>query len=378
MIKPHSPQLPVLLKKIQLANFKNYQSVELDFSSKINVLTGENGSGKTNLLDAVYYLSFTKSAFNPSDNLTIRRGQDHFFIRGSFQLNGKDHDLSCGVQQGLKKTFGEDGREYQKLSDHIGKYPVVLIAPDDVDLIKEGGDARRKFFDSIISQIDKAYLENLIRYNHCLKQRNGLLRMFHDSGKSDWVALEMYDEVLVPLGISLFEKREQFVNEFRPVFTSFYNFLVEKEELAFVQYSSGLADFEFADALRQNRQKDVALSRTVFGTHRDDYRFSLENEELKKFGSQGQKKSFVISLKLAQWEVIRRHKEFQPVLLLDDIFDKLDDLRISRLLELIKSDFGQIFITDARPDRTQGLLNQIGLKASVFEVANGNILKENE
>jgi DNA replication and repair protein RecF len=367
----------VRLKKIQLINFKNYPSVEVDFSSKINVLVGKNGSGKTNLLDAVYYLSFTKSAFNSSDNLAIRRGQDHFFIRGNFQLNEKFHDLSCGVQPGIKKAFAEDGREYQKLSDHIGKYPAVLVAPDDIDLIKEGGDARRKFFDSIISQIDRTYLEDLIHYNHCLRQRNGLLRMFHDRGKPDWIALEMYDEVLVPLGISIFKKRYQFVNEFLPVFSGFYNFLVG-EEPASLYYSSGLAEVEFKNALLQNRQKDVALSRTCFGPHRDDYNFTLGGEDLKKLGSQGQKKSFVISLKFSQWDVIWKHKGFQPVLLMDDIFDKLDDFRIGRLLELIKSNFGQIFITDARPDRTQGLLSQVGLKASVFEISNGNVLKENE
>jgi DNA replication and repair protein RecF len=363
----------VRLEKLHLSNFKCYSEAALDFSSKINVLVGKNGSGKTNLLDAIHYLSFTKSAFNGSDQQNVRHGDNHFFIKGNLIIASKSQEITCGFQVGLKKNFKEDGLEYQKLSDHIGKYPVVLSAPDDVDLVKEGSEARRKFFDSIISQIDKAYLENLIHYNYYLKQRNALLKLFQDSGSVDWIALESYDRSLVPLGNAIYNRRKIFVQEFLPVFNGFYKFLVSDEETTDLRYVSELDEIKFAEGLYKNRNKDLALQRTNFGIHRDEFEFTLGSGNLKRLGSQGQQKSFVIALKLAQAEVIKSHKGFSPILLLDDIFDKLDDYRIARLLELIRNDLGQLFITDARPDRTQGLLKQINVMASVFTVDRGRI-----
>jgi DNA replication and repair protein RecF len=363
----------VRLEKLQIINFKNYQQSELDLSARINVLVGKNGSGKTNLLDAIHYLAFTKSAFNSSDPQNIRHGESHFFIKGHVNIVTRTHEITCGVQAGLKKNFKNDNAEYQKLSDHIGKYPVVLFAPDDVDLVKEGSESRRKFFDSMISQIDKVYLEYLIQYAHGLKQRNSLLKIFQESGKTDWLALEAYDNVLIPLGEYIYNKRKQFVAEFLPVFNRFYNSLVSEEEKANLNYLSGLSEMKFPEGLLKNRQKDVVLQRTNFGIHRDDFEFTLENGDLKRLGSQGQQKSFVIALKMAQAEIIKAHKGFSPILLLDDIFDKLDDHRISKLLELIKNDEGQMFITDARPDRTQGLMQQINVPTSVFVVESGKI-----
>lgn len=361
------------LQKLRLANFKNYEEINLQFPSKINVLTGINGSGKTNLLDAVYYLSFTKSAFQHVDPQNIRHGQDYFFIKGDFSLETATHEVSCGFQVKNKKSFREDGVEYQKLSEHIGKYPVVLIAPDDTDLVKEGSETRRRFFDSIISQIDRPYLENLIRYNQALKQRNGLLKMFQDTGRTDWTALEAYDHVLITTGVPVYQRRKAFIDEFIRIFARFFNFLVSEKEVTSLHYNSGLAKASFAEGLQQNRSKDMALQRTSFGIHRDEYDFFLGDTEMKRFGSQGQQKSFVIAMKLAQWQLIREIKGFKPVLLLDDIFDKLDDFRIARLLELIKEEFGQLFITDARPDRTQALLDNIQVSATVFHVNQGSI-----
>lgn len=361
------------IEKLRLINFKNYEEVDLGLSSKINVLVGRNGSGKTNLLDAIYYLSFTKSAFNASDHQNIRHGYDHFHINAQFVIDSKSHTVSCGVQVGLKKNFREENYEYQKLSEHIGKYPVVFLAPDDVDLVKEGSESRRKFFDSIISQIDKSYLENLIQYAHGLKQRNSLLKMFQESGNPDWAALESYDHILEPLGHSIYNRRKTFVQEFLPIFQRFFNFLVEEREVTNLHYRSGLESIGFKEGLLKNRSKDLALQRTSFGVHRDEYEFTLGEGDLKRLGSQGQQKSFVVALKLAQAEVLRSHKGFNPILLLDDIFDKLDDHRISKLLELIKDDLGQLFITDARPDRTQGLLRQINVSASFFSVEDGKI-----
>jgi DNA replication and repair protein RecF len=363
------------LQNLQLINFKNYEEVKLDFSSKINVLVGKNGSGKTNLLDAIHYLSLTKSAVSPSDSFCIRHGEPNFYIRGLFKQPQAINEISCAYQSGAKKIFKEGVNEYQKLSDHIGKYPVVLIAPDDTDLVKEGSEARRKFFDSMISQLDRSYLEGLIQYNHALRQRNSLLKMFSETESFDAVALETYDQVLLLLGQKVFEKRRQFVDAFVPVFNRYYHFIVAGEE-AGVGYSSELKNVGYEEGLSSNRQRDLFSQRTNFGIHRDDYHFTLGNADLKKLGSQGQQKSFIIALKLAQFEIIKGHTGFNPVLLLDDIFDKLDDFRIERLLELIKNDeLGQLFLTDARPDRTGSLLKQIGVSSSVFSVNSGNITR---
>lgn len=361
------------IQTLQLINFKNYAEVRIDFSSKINVLVGKNGSGKTNLLDAIYYLAFTKSAVTSSDIFCIRHGEQHFFLKGVFIQPQDVMEITSAFQTGSKKIFKEGVHEYHKLSDHIGKYPVVLIAPDDTDLVKEGSEARRKFFDGIISQLDHSYLESLIQYNHALKQRNSLLKMFSENHSFDAIALETYDQILIQLGTVVFKKRKSFVTEYAPVFRRFYNFIVADED-ASVVYSTELKNTPYEAGLLNNRQRDLYLQRTNFGIHRDDYQFTLGSGDLKRLGSQGQQKSFIIALKLAQFEVIKRHKGFNPLLLLDDIFDKLDDFRIERLLELIKNDeLGQLFITDARPDRTAALLKKINVSSSVFSVEKGGI-----
>ena len=360
------------LERLHLTNFKNYQEVDIQFSSRINVLVGKNGSGKTNLLDAIHYLSMTRSAFSVSDQQVIRLGQPFFVARGHFNRNNSVQELLAFLQNGTKKVFREGGLDYLKMSDHIGKYPVVMITPDDTDLVKEGGEARRKFFDSIIAQMDKNYLEDLMLYNHSLKQRNALLKMFQESGSSDYLALEAYDRQLAKLGTSLFQKRSEFVLDFLPVFQKYYKFIVADEE-ADLEYHSLLKSKEFIQGLNDTRQRDLVMARTSFGIHKDDYLFSLGSGDLKRLGSQGQQKSFVIALKLTQYELIARFKGDKPILLLDDIFDKLDDIRIARLLELIKSDLGQLFITDARPDRTGELLKAIDVKAAVFQIDKGNV-----
>jgi DNA replication and repair protein RecF len=360
------------LEKLQLLNFKNYREVDLNFSSRINVLVGKNGSGKTNLLDAIFYLAFTKSAFSTDPNC-IQHEHNYFMVKGSFRIGSNTNEISSSVQAGAKKIFREGLCDYQRLSEHIGKYPVILIAPGDVDLVNEGSDARRKFFDSIISQIDSRYLEDLIQYNHALKQRNSLLKMFNESGTADWIAVESYDHILVKLGSSIFRKRQEFVKEFLPVFIGYYRFIVEENEMTDMEYCSEIMERDFMEGLISSRQRDIIIQRTSFGIHRDDFRFSLDNGDLRKMGSQGQQKSFVIALKLAEFEILKRHKGFKPILLLDDIFDKLDDFRISRLLELIKTELGQLFITDARPDRTRELLDQVQAEAFSFIIDKGDV-----
>jgi len=366
----------MLLETLQLINFKNYAEARVNFSSKINVLVGKNGSGKTNLLDAIHYLALTKSAVSAADTHCIRHGQQHFFLKGVFREGESLSEISTAYQSG-KKIFKEGFNEYQKLSDHIGKYPVVLIAPDDTDLVKEGSELRRRFFDSIISQLDHVYLETLIQYNQVLRQRNSLLKMFAETNRVDAVALDTYDDMLIQHGTSVFERRALFIDQYTPLFQRYYSFIVE-DEVTEILYNTELKDMSFAEGLRQSRSKDLFLQRTTFGIHRDDYQFTLGTGDLKRLGSQGQKKSFIIALKLAQFEIIKEQKGFKPLLLLDDIFDKLDDFRIRKLLGLIKNDeLGQLFITDARPDRTAALLEEIHVESKVYVAADG-ILKEYE
>jgi DNA replication and repair protein RecF len=366
----------MLLRTLQLVNFRNYEQVKLEFSPNINVLVGTNGSGKTNLLDSIYYLSLTKSAFSASDNFLIRHDEKFFSIKALFEKEEKSLEVFCAVQIGSKKVVREEGKEYNKVSDHIGKYPVVLIAPDDTDLVKEGSEERRKFFDTIISQLDKPYLESLIQYNQALKQRNTLLKMFADSHKFDDVALQSYDHVLSEQGTQIHKRRLLFMDEFAPIFRDYYS-LIAGAETADLEYSSEVKDLAFTPGLLKSREKDLFLQRTNFGIHRDDYTFSLHNGELKRLGSQGQKKSFVIALKLAHFAIMKKYKGEKPILLLDDIFDKLDDLRIEKILMLIKNDeFGQLFISDARPDRTAGLLDEIGVPANIYTVENGTVIEE--
>ncbi len=361
------------LQTLKLINYNNYAEVKIDFESKINVLVGKNGSGKTNLLDAIYFLALTKSAVTGADNFCIRHGEQHLFLKGLFKQPKGLFEISAALQMGSKKIIKEGVNEYQKLSDHIGKYPVVLIAPDDTNLVKEGSESRRRFFDSMISQLDRSYLESLIQYNHALRQRNSLLKLFSESHSFDSIALDTYDQVLIQLGTQVYDKRNLFVTEFAPLFKRFYNYIVA-DEAAAIAYTSELSGTKYEEGLQNTRQRDLYLQRTTFGIHRDDYQFALGSGDLKRLGSQGQQKSFIIALKLAQFEIIKRHKQFKPLLLLDDIFDKLDDFRIEKLLELIKNDeLGQLFLTDARPDRTGKLLKKIQVASSVFSVEKGII-----
>jgi DNA replication and repair protein RecF len=364
----------VHLEKLQLMNFKNYEELMLEFPARVNFLLGLNGSGKTNLLEAIYYLSATKGFSNPVDAQNICQGASSFFIKGTFSVTGRRHEVLCQVQQGRKKIFQEDTRDYEKISDHIGKYPVVLISPMDVDLVKESSEARRRFFDQLIAQVDRAYLEALVVYNHALKQRNALLKMFAERNSFDENMIDLYNQQLVQYGQVIFSKRKDFVQEFLPVFNSAYNFLVEEKEEASLTYASQLIDNDFTSGLKSSIKKDLALQRTTFGIHRDDYVFGFAHGELKRLGSQGQQKSFLVAIKLAQVEVLKAHCGFGPILLLDDIFDKLDDVRIARLLQVvIREGYGQLFITDAGPGRTKELMKLLAIKGDVFDVENGVI-----
>jgi DNA replication and repair protein RecF len=365
------------LKQLRLINFKNYKDASLSFSSKINCILGDNGSGKTNLLDAIHYLSMAKSAFNSIDTQNINNGESFFTLMGSYSDSKKSHDIFCSQEKGKKKILKFDNDEYEKLSEHIGKFPCVLICPNDSDLIREGNEVRRKFFDSIISQANQEYLKNLIRYNHNLKQRNHLLRFFQNQLSVDHDLLEPYNKVLLETGLELYEQRKELAKKLIPPFTSRYAVLSSEKEEVSIKYSSQFDKDEYEKHFQDSLESDMELQRTTFGVHKDKWDFEIGAKPLKKYGSQGQQKTFVIALKLAQFDILDEEKGFRPLLLLDDIFDKLDDHRIKKLMGMVAEDqFSQIFLTDARPERTLTILSSLNLESNSIRIENGSVLNE--
>ena len=360
------------IEKLSLFNFKNYEDITLDFSEKVNCLVGVNGSGKTNILDAIYYLSLTKSAFNNIDSQNIKFGERAFHIKGLFMLEEKQYAVTCGVQEGAKKSFRIDKKEYDRITEHVGRFPVVLIAPNDVDIIREGSEVRRKFFDTIICQIDNQYLENLIKYNQLLKQRNSILKNTAYKAKVDYDLINVYDDQLISLSRSLYNVRSRFIADYIHIFAEHYRRIADDRELASIKYKSDVGDEDYEERFKNNLKRDLALERTTMGVHRDDYRLNIENRPLKKFGSQGQQKTFLVAMKMAHFDIIKDVKGYKPILLLDDIFDKLDTYRIKQLVKMIADDaFGQIFITDAREERTKSVLRELNMEASFFRIEKG-------
>lgn len=348
------------LENIKISCFKNYKWLDISFSPGVNGISGPNGTGKTNLLDAIYYLCMTKSAFNLSDQQSIKHGEDYFRLEGHFVHETENFKIECGFQKGRKKLFKVNAQHYDKISQHIGRFPVVLIEPYDTDIIRQSGSERRRFFDSVICQLDTEYLENLVHYNRILKQRNRILKDFAEKHYNDAALLETYDAQLIKFGNPVYARRKSFIEEFLPYFQQFYRFLSDEQEQMAISYESALSAASFRDVLYQNRQKDQYMQRSTAGLHTDDYAFNIDEYPVKKYGSQGQQKSFILSLKLAQFAITAEKTGIKPVLLLDDIFDKLDDRRIFKLLELITGNhFGQIFITDARPERSQAYFEQL-------------------
>ncbi|MFD2035087.1 DNA replication/repair protein RecF [Belliella marina] len=360
------------LKNLQLNQFKNYQKAKLEFSEEINCLVGINGSGKTNLLDAIHYLCLTKGAINVQDSQNILHDADFFTVFGEFCLEDKVLEIRCVVEAGKKKQLIQNGKAIEKMSDHIGLLPVVMIAPDDTMLIKDGSEERRRFFDNMLCQLDKGYLDKLVRFQHFLKQRNALMKQFSDSGKFNKNLLEPYDQEIIQLSRFISEERSRFLEGFKPLLLDHYANISGMREGVDIQYSTTCLSTSFEREFVQNHQKDLALKRTTMGIHKDDFVFEIDGYPIKKFGSQGQQKSFVIALKLAQFEIFHTMKGVKPVLLLDDIFDKLDDHRIEKLVKLVaEHKFGQLFITDARPERSKAILNAIDAQTSFFVVDKG-------
>ncbi len=340
------------LKSLQLINFKNHASFSNEFSDKLNLITGPNGTGKTNILDAIHFLCNTKGAFISSDNLAIQHSHDFFRIEGHFIEDQKNIKVECVCQQLERKTFLVDNKAPERLSNYIGRFPVVLVSPYDTDIIREGSDIRRKFFDLILCQSNQEYLEKLMAYNKLLKQRNALLKQFAESGKINKSLISVYDEQLLPLNSFLSKQRQNLIKKILPLVTESYKSLAGNAEKIHIEYVSDCLEQNFSENFLLNFANDLMAQRTTMGIHTDDYEFRFNETSLKKFGSQGQQKTFILALKLAHFAYIYETKHVKCLLLLDDIFDRLDEKRVANLADLIdKNTFGQVFITDATPKR---------------------------
>ncbi|WP_262246162.1 DNA replication/repair protein RecF [Parapedobacter soli] len=358
------------LKQLAVLNFKNYTEVTLHFAPEVNAFTGANGAGKTNLLDAIHYLSLCKSFFNPIDSQQIRRDADWFMVQGEFDKDGQADTVACSLKRNQKKQFKKNKKAYSRLADHIGQFPLVMVSPSDSAIVTDGSEERRRFVDNVISQTDLAYLDGLIAYNKCLAQRNSLLKQAARGSKLDSSLLEVLDMQLVEFGVPIFEKRRAFMAEFIPEFDNHYRFLTDTAETVSLVYESQLMHAPFGTLLEQYLDRDRLLERTNVGIHKDDLLFTIHGDmPLKKFGSQGQQKSFLIALKLAQYSFLHRQKGFKPLLLLDDIFDKLDDHRTRKLMQMVSADdFGQIFLTDTDSMRINRIFDEINRRVRIFEI----------
>jgi DNA replication and repair protein RecF len=369
------------LHKISLTRFKNYFFSSYDFTERIIGICGLNGKGKTNLLDAAYYCCFTKSYFTKIDSLNMQFGSEGFRIeahilspasagQGTNQYeNEKEDEIVCIFRGAGKKEISLNGIQYSKLSEHMGKYPAVMIAPDDISLITDGSEERRRFMDTVLSQMDATYLQQLIIYNKVLLQRNSLLKSFAEQGKTDWQLLEVLDEQLIIPGDFIFTKRKAFTESLIPLVQKFYHLIADNDEQITLQYDSRLHDSSFYDLLNNYRQKDFAAQRSNAGIHKDDIVFQLNGQVFKTTASQGQRKSLLFALKLAEFELLKENKGFTPLLLLDDVFEKLDDNRMQQLLQWVccEND-GQVLITDTHKERLQEAFEKLNTAYQIIEL----------
>ncbi|MGV8946020.1 MAG: DNA replication/repair protein RecF [Lutibacter sp.] len=357
------------LQKITLVNFKNFDFQTFDFQEKINCFVGNNGVGKTTVLDAIYYLSFAKSYFNPAATQNIKHSEDFFIIEGAYQINDKTDHVVCSLKRGNKKVVKRNGKAYEKFSEHIGYLPLVIISPGDSDLIVEGSDTRRKFMDNVISQSDKLYLQSVIKYNKVLAQRNSLLKYFAANRTFDALNLKVYDTQLESYGNIIFKKRTDFLAAFIPIFKERYAAISSSKEQVNLVYKTQMDEGNLVELFAQNMERDRVLQYTSVGIHKDDLSFEIDGYPIKKFGSQGQQKSYLIALKLAQFDFIKSQSNIKPILLLDDIFDKLDDLRVEQLINLVNNEeFGQLFISDTHKQRTEDVVKKANQPYKIFEL----------
>ena len=359
----------MFIKNLKLFNFKNHSEKSFDFSPEINCFVGNNGAGKTNILDALHYLSMAKSFLGNLDAQNILHESDFFAIEAEIQGEEKNDIIKVQLPKEGKKIIKKNDKTYERIADHIGFLPSVMISPYDSNLISDGSESRRKFLDAMISQTDSDYLFALIQYQKTLQQRNALLKYFAKNRTFDLDSLEIYNEPLNKFGTQIFEKRQRFVASILPTIQHFYEIISKGNEKVTVIYESNLNEQNFEEILSENLEKDRVLTYTSRGIHKDDLRFEMNENLIKKFGSQGQQKSFLIALKLAQIKRIKDITNKNPILLLDDIFDKLDDNRVSQLIELVnQQNFGQIFITDTHRERTESVVKRINEESKIFQI----------
>ena len=359
----------MILKSLSLLNYKNFDSKSFTFNDTINCLVGNNGVGKTNILDAIYHLSFGKSYFNPIATQNIKHEEDFFVINGDYKKEDATEKVVVSLKRGQKKVIKRNNKAYEKFSDHIGFLPLVIISPADRDLIIEGSEVRRKFIDGVISQSDNAYLNDLIKYNKVLIQRNSLLKYFALNNTFNLDTLEIYNAQLTDYGTKIFKKREAFLQEFIPIFKSRYKVISNGNENVDLVYKSDLFETDLNTLLVQVINKDKGLHYTSVGIHKDDLLFNIDEHPIKKFGSQGQQKSFLIALKLAQFDFIKKQSGVNPILLLDDIFDKLDEQRVAQIIKLVDNEnFGQLFISDTHAERTENAVKQVHQSYEIFKL----------
>ncbi|WP_353150051.1 DNA replication and repair protein RecF [Flavobacterium sp.] len=359
----------MILKKLSLLNYKNIAENSFEFESKINAIVGKNGIGKTTILDAIYHLAVGKSYFNPLSTQNIKHGEEFFVIDGVFEKENRTEQIICSYKKAQKKILKRNGKIYEKFSEHIGLIPIVIISPSDTDLIIEGSETRRKFIDTVISTFDTSYLNTLINYQKTLQQRNALLKYFALNQVFDADNLNIYNEQLSEFGQLIFTKRNDFLEKFIPVFQELYEVISENAEKVTVEYESQLHEDNLENLLIQNLQKDRITQYTTCGIHKDDVLFNISGFPVKKFGSQGQQKSFLIALKLAQFDFIKKHTKTLPILLFDDIFDKLDAFRVQQIVNMVNNDvFGQIFISDTHPERTENIIKQTHKSYKIFNI----------
>lgn len=360
----------MILKKLQVHQFKNYSDRAFEFSPKINCFVGKNGIGKTNVLEAIHYMALTKGFANSLDKHNIQFNKDYFMIEALIENGDKEDKVSCIVNVGRKKKIKRNEAEIPKIADYIGYLPLVMISPYDRDLITESADSRRKYIDSILSQVDKVYLNTLIAYNKTLQQRNSLLKYFAKNHCFDKSQLDIYNAQLTDYATFIFEKRKTYVNEVRDGFKKQYALISNQSEDVDITYKSQLFDAPLDVLFDQNLDKDRILQHTSVGIHRDDLVFTINGNPIKRFGSQGQQKSLLIALKLAQYDYLKLQSKVKPLLLLDDVFDKLDEHRVKAIVDLVNSDyFGQIFITDTHKDRIENLLSKLEVESNLVELS---------
>jgi DNA replication and repair protein RecF len=364
------------LKRLSILNYKNIRQAELEFSPKLNCFIGHNGMGKTNLLDAVYYLSFCKSSTNPIDSQIICHCEEFFVVQGFYeQEDGTPEEIYCGMKRGRKKQFKRNKKEYPRLADHIGFIPLVIVSPADSELIAGGSEERRRFMDVVISQYDRAYLDALVRYNKALQQRNTLLKAEEEP---DPELLSVWEEMMAATGEFIFQRREEFIREFIPTFRRFYSIISQDSEEVSLSYTSHAQRGPLLDVIRQSRAKDRIVGYSLHGIHKDELEMKLGDYPIKREGSQGQNKTYLIALKLAQFDFLRRTgSRTTPILLLDDIFDKLDASRVEQIVKLVAGDsFGQIFITDTNRDHLDSILRTIDQPYTLFVVEDGEVKED--